>query len=132
MSSIADAPQLAPDGTLLRTPRRAWFIWALAVLAYGVAVFHRGSLGVSAVEAQHRFGATAAELSLFAVLQLAVYASLQVPVGVALDRLGSRRLIVAGGLVMACGQLVLAVAHHVPGAIAGRVLVGAGDAMTFI
>ena len=33
---------------------------------------------------------------------------------------------------MAVGQLVLATAHAVPLAVVARVLVGAGDAMTFI
>ena len=97
------------------TPRRAWLIFALAVLAYAVAVFQRASLGVATVEAQRRFGTTAAVLSLFSVLQLAVYASLQVPVGVLLDRIGSRRLIAGGAMLMAGGQLVLATAHGVPG-----------------
>ena len=87
------------------TPRRAWLIFALAVLAYAVAVFQRASLGVATVEAQRRFGTTAAVLSLFSVLQLAVYASLQVPVGVLLDRIGSRRLIAGGAMLMAGGQL---------------------------
>jgi len=71
-------------------------------------------------------------VSLFLVLQLAVYAGLQVPVGVLLDRLGSRRMILAGALTMAAGQLLLALATDVPTAVAARVLVGAGDAMTFI
>ncbi|MCU1590914.1 MAG: major facilitator superfamily 1 [Frankiales bacterium] len=115
----------------VRTPRRAWLIWGIAVLAYAVAVFHRGSLGVSGVAAQHRFGATAAELSVFSVLQLAVYAALQVPVGALLDRLGSRRLIATGAAVMAVGQLLMASSHSVPLAVLARVLVGAGDAMTF-
>jgi MFS family permease len=97
-----------------------------------MAVFNRSSLGVTGVQAQHRFHASAGVLSLFAVLQLAVYASLQVPVGVVLDRLGSRRMLVTGGTVMAVGQLVLATSHSIPGAIAARVLVGAGDAMSFI
>ncbi|RBY90908.1 MFS transporter [Blastococcus sp. TF02A-26] len=97
-----------------------------------MAVFHRASLGVAGPEAQERFSAGASAVSLFLVLQLAVYAGMQVPVGVALDRFGSRRLIVAGGLTMAAGQLLLAVATDVPTAIAARVLVGAGDAMTFI
>jgi MFS family permease len=57
---------------------------------------------------------------------------MQVPVGVALDRFGSRALIVAGGVTMAGGQLVLALATDVPTAVVARVLVGAGDAMTFI
>ena len=115
-----------------RTTRRAWAIFALGVGAYAIAVFQRASLGVAGVEAQRRFGTTAAVLALFGVLQLAVYAGLQVPVGVLLDRLGSRRLIASGALLMGVGQLVLATAHDVLLAVAGRVLVGAGDAMTFI
>ncbi|MGY1650608.1 MFS transporter [Geodermatophilus sp. SYSU D01119] len=115
-----------------RTPVRAYAVWLTALAAYVVAVFHRASLGVAGVEAQQRFDAGASAVSLFLVLQLAVYAGLQVPVGVALDRFGSRRLIVAGGVTMAAGQLVLALATDVPTAIAARVLVGAGDAMTFI
>ncbi|MBV8711339.1 MAG: MFS transporter, partial [Solirubrobacterales bacterium] len=114
-----------------RTPRRAWLILALGILVYAVSVFHRASLGVAGVEAQHRFGITAAMLSLFSVLQLAVYAGMQVPVGVMLDRFGSRRLIVAGAGLMGLGQLVLAITHSVAAAVIGRVLVGAGDAMTF-
>ncbi|MGH2858634.1 MAG: MFS transporter, partial [Solirubrobacteraceae bacterium] len=112
--------------------RRAWLILALGVAAYAVAVFQRASLGVAEVEAQRRFGTTAAVLGLFSVLQLAVYAGLQVPVGAMLDRLGSRRLIATGALVMGVGQLVLAMAHTVGLAMVARVLVGAGDAMTFI
>lgn len=116
----------------VRTPARAWAVWAVGLLAYAVAVFHRSSLGVTGVEAQERFGAGASAVSLFLVVQLAVYAGLQVPVGVVMDRLGSRRVIAAGALTMALGQLVLAFATSVPEAVAARVLVGAGDAMTFI
>ena len=114
------------------TPARAYAVWGVALLSYVVAVFHRSSLGVAAVDAQERFSAGASAVSLFLVLQLAVYAGLQIPVGVALDRLGSRRLILAGAVTMATGQLVLALAEDVPTAVAARVLVGAGDAMTFI
>ncbi len=118
--------------TATRVPARAWAVWLVGLLAYGVAIFHRSSLGVAGVEAQDRFSAGASAISLFLVLQLAVYASLQVPVGVALDRFGSRKVIIAGALTMAAGQLVLALASDVPTAVVARVLVGAGDAMTFI
>ena len=116
----------------VQTSRRAWLMWALGITAYVMAVFDRSSLGVASLQAQERFHATAAVLSLFAVLQLAVYAAMQIPVGVILDRFGTRRLVVAGGLVMAAGQLLLGVAHTVGLAIVARVLVGMGDAMTFI
>jgi MFS family permease len=115
-----------------RTPRRAWLVWGLAALAYVIAVFHRGSFGVAAVAAQERFGATAAVLSLFVVLQLGVYATLQVPVGALLDRIGSRRLVAAGAVVMAGGQILLATSETIGLAVLARVLIGAGDAMTFI
>jgi MFS family permease len=120
------------EPTTASTPTRAYAVWAVGLLAYTVAIFHRASLGVAGVEAQERFSAGASAISLFLVLQLAVYAGLQVPVGVALDRFGSRAMIVAGAVTMAAGQLVLALATDVPTAIAARVLVGAGDAMTFI
>jgi MFS family permease len=121
-----------PAADVESASRRAYVVWAVGLLAYAVAVFHRASLGVAAVDAQERFAAGASAISLFLVLQLAVYAALQVPVGVALDRFGSRRLILTGAVTMAAGQLVLALATDVPTAIAARVLVGAGDAMTFI
>ena len=66
------------------------------------------------------------------MLQLLVYAGLQVPVGVSVDRLGPRRLIATGALVMAGGQVLLAVSHQLPLALLARALVGAGDAMTFV
>lgn len=111
---------------------KAWWVWGIGCAAYVVAVFNRSSLGVTGVAAQHRFHASAGILALFSVMQLAVYAALQIPVGVLLDRVGSRRMLVAGGVVMALGQLALATSHSVPGAIAARALVGAGDAMSFI
>jgi MFS family permease len=118
--------------TTARPSARAYAAWGVGLFAYAVAVFHRASLGVAAVQAQERFHAGASVVSLFLVLQLAVYAGLQVPVGVVLDRLGSRWMILAGALTMGAGQLVLALATDVPTAIVARVLVGAGDAMTFI
>lgn len=112
--------------------RRAWTVWAVGVAAYIVAVLHRTSLGVAGLDTMERFGASAGVLASFAVLQLLVYAALQVPVGVLIDRVGPRRLVVVGATLMAVGQLVLAVATDLPAAVGARVLVGAGDAMTFI
>ncbi|MGC4789421.1 MFS transporter [Micromonospora sp. DT178] len=107
-------------------------VWGVAVAAYVAAVFHRSSLGVTGVDAAHRFEVSASALATFSVAQLAVYAAMQVPVGVLLDRFGSRRLLIAGGALMVAGQLCFALATDVPLAIAARVLIGLGDAMTFI
>ncbi|MGA5304803.1 MFS transporter [Nucisporomicrobium flavum] len=116
----------------MRGGARSWAVWAVGLSAYVVAVLHRTSLGVAGLDAQARFGIGASALASFAVLQLLVYAGLQVPVGVLLDRFGSLRLVVGGALVMAAGQALMAFSDGVGGAVAARVLVGAGDAMTFI
>lgn len=112
--------------------RRAYLVWSAGLLAYLVGVMQRSSFGVAGLDAAQRFGAAPAVLSGFIVLQLLVYAGLQVPVGVLLDRFGARRLVLGGALVMAAAQVLLAVATSLPLAIAARVLVGMGDALTFI
>ncbi|MEV7623400.1 MFS transporter [Actinoplanes sp. NPDC089786] len=112
--------------------RRAWAVWAVGLTAYVIAVLHRTSLGVAGLDAQDRFGVGASALASFAVLQLLVYAALQVPAGLLLDRFGSVRMIVAGAVAMAAGQVLMAFSDGVTGAVVARVLVGAGDAVTFI
>jgi MFS family permease len=92
----------------------------------------RSSLGVAGVDATERFDVQAAALSSLAVVQLVVYAALQIPVGVVLDRVGPRPLIVCGAALMIAGQTTLALAPSLGVALIGRILVGAGDAMTFI
>ncbi|WJX99527.1 MFS transporter [Curtobacterium sp. 458] len=112
--------------------RRAFLVWGIAVLAYVLAVVQRSTLGVSGVDAQERFAVSAAVLSTLAVVQIAVYAALQIPVGIALDRFGPRRLVLLGAVLLVVGQAVVAVSPTIGPAVVGRVLVGAGDAMTFI
>jgi MFS family permease len=112
--------------------RRAWWIWGIAVFAYLAAITQRTSFGVAGLAATERFDASAAALSAFTVLQLLVYAGLQVPVGLLVDRFGSRFMITGGAVLMCLGQTQLAFAASVPEGLVGRVLVGAGDAMTFV
>ncbi len=53
-------------------------------------------------------------------------AFLQLPLGLASDRLGRKRVIVAGLLVFAAGSLVAALADSITGLLVGRALQGAG------
>lgn len=117
------------EGFSLRQPR---LIIALTTAAYLTAVMQRSSLGVAGVDAAHRFGIDAAALSTLAVGQLAVYALLQVPVGMLLDRFGPSRLIATGAILMSLGQVVVACSQDLGIAVLGRMLVGAGDATTYV
>ena len=111
--------------------RRAWAIWAVALSVYLLAVFHRTSLGVAGLIAAERFHITAAQLATFTVLQLAVYAAMQIPAAVLLDRFGSQRLMLVGLTLMTLGQAWFAIAGSYPVGLAARALLGAGDAMIF-
>jgi MFS family permease len=106
-------------------------IWSVGVAAYVLAITNRTSLGAVGVEAAERFQADASTLALFAVVQLAVYGGMQIPVGVLLDRFGSRPIMTVGMLLMAAGQLTMALSPSIGVAIAARVLLGAGDAAIF-
>lgn len=122
-----------PKPTAARiTPRTAWAVLAAASFIYFVAVVQRTALGVAGVEALDRFGVEALGLSLLSVVQITVYAALQLPAGVLLDKLGPKKMLIIGSLVMGAGQLLLAFTDNLPMALAARVLIGAGDAPVFI
>lgn len=120
------------SSVITRASGRAWWVWGAAVVAYLISVTQRTSFGVAGLDATTRYGASASILATFTVLQLVVYAGMQIPVGAMVDRFGSRRMIASGAVLMAAGQLTLAFSHEVAWGFVGRVLVGAGDAMTFV
>ncbi|HYO38808.1 MAG TPA: MFS transporter [Nocardioidaceae bacterium] len=122
---------MSDDGHRLGGPR-AVAVLGTAVAVYFLAIFHRSSLGVAGLVAAERFQVSASQLSSFTVLQLLVYAAMQVPVGVLLDRFGPQRLIVAGAVFMTAAQLGFAFTGTYAGALAARIFVGMGDAMVFI
>jgi len=127
VNSVTAAEQIHDIGR-----RRAFVIWGVSLSVYVLAVFHRSSLGVAGLLAADRFGISATQLAFFTVLQLLVYAGMQIPVGVLLDRFGSRAMLVVGLVLMTAGQLVFAFATNFPVAVLARAVLGAGDAMIFV
>lgn len=124
--TAAPTPRFALDG------RRAWLVWASAIAVYVLAVFHRTSLGVAGVQAAERFGISSSQLSTFTVVQVFVYAAMQLPVGALLDRFGSKKLLGVGLTLVTVAQFAFAFIDSFAAAIACRVLLGMGDAMVFI
>jgi MFS family permease len=115
-----------------RMKSRAALVAFIAGLAYVFAIMQRSSLGVAAILATSRFHTNASQLGALSVVQLALYAGMQIPVGILLDRFGPKKLLIVGSLAMAGGQAVLATASDLGLALVGRGLVGFGDAFTFI
>ncbi|MGW5512568.1 MFS transporter [Streptomyces albogriseolus] len=122
-------------GTLPGDPpggRRALAVWGIGVSVYFVAVIFRTSLGVAGLDAADRFDVGASALSTFSILQLLVYAGMQIPVGLLVDRLGTKKVLSLGAVLFTLGQLGFALSPSYGMALAARALLGCGDAMTFI
>ncbi|ANH92496.1 MULTISPECIES: nitrate/nitrite transporter [unclassified Streptomyces] len=112
--------------------RRAVAVWCIGVAVYFVAVIFRTSLGVAGLDAADRFHVGASALSTFSILQLLVYAGMQIPVGLLVDRLGTKKVLGIGVVLFTAGQLGFAFSASYGTALASRALLGCGDAMTFI
>jgi MFS family permease len=112
--------------------RRAWAVWASAVTVYVFTVLHRSSMGVAGLKAAERFDISASALASFTVVQLTVYALMQVPVGILLDRYGSKRLLITASLLLFAAQTAFSMVHSYPAALAARAVLGIGDALVFI
>ncbi|MFI6147124.1 nitrate/nitrite transporter [Streptomyces sp. NPDC051109] len=112
--------------------RKAVAVWSIGVAVYFVAVIFRTSLGVAGLEAADRFHVNASALSTFSILQLLVYAGMQVPVGLMVDRLGTKKVLTLGAVLFTAGQIGFALSPSYGMALAARALLGCGDAMTFI
>lgn len=112
--------------------RRAALVWGVGTLVYLVAVVHRTSLGVAGIDAADRFHIGASALSSFSILQVLVYAGMQIPVGLMVDRLGTKRVLMLGAVLFTTGQLAFALSHSYGMALAARAVLGCGDAMTFV
>jgi sugar phosphate permease len=104
----------------------------VGLAAYLLAIFHRSSLAVAGLTAAERFDISAAQLATFTMLQLLLYAGMQVPVGLLVDRYGPRAVMLTGAATLALAQAGFALAESYGAALVARVFVGVGDAMTWI
>lgn len=103
--------------------------FAVLVLAYVLSQFFRAFLAVLAPVLGAEIGATASDLALASGMWFAVFAAMQIPIGIGLDRLGPRR--VAGALFTlgAGGGAALFALAGTPGAVVlAMALIGAGCA----
>ena len=107
-------------------------IWGVALTAYLLAIFHRSSLAVAGLAAAERFDISAAQLATFTMLQLLVYAGMQIPVGLLVDRFGPRSVLLTGAVVLTLAQAGFAVSESYLTALVARVFVGMDDALTWI
>jgi MFS family permease len=112
-------------------PKRRWGIALL--LGFGVLVnyFDRVNLSVSRDALQASFGISAVMFGYLSSAYNWTYATLQLPSGLLLDRLGVRRVGLISTLIWSVASFAAAVSTGVGGLFGARFLLGIGEAPTF-
>jgi sugar phosphate permease len=105
-----------------------WTVFSLASLLFILSQFYRVSNAIIAPDLQKDLELSAEELGLLSAAFFYAFALVQVPLGIALDRLGGRRTMTLLSLIGAGGALLFAAAHSFAAAFAGRALLGLGMA----
>ncbi|HEX2525935.1 MAG TPA: MFS transporter [Geminicoccus sp.] len=101
-------------------------------LAYILSQFFRTSLAVIAPEISRDLALTPQDLGFLSSVWFIAFAVMQIPVGIALDKYGIRRLVAPMVLVAAAGALLLAVAPNLQVGILAQVVIGIGCAPVYM
>lgn len=109
-----------------------WTVCLLGASYFGYGYFLRIAPSVMIDELMRDFAVTAAVVGNVAAVFYYVYAAMQVPIGLAVDNTGPRRILVAAALVAALGTALFAAAEDLTLLFASRVLIGAGCAAAWV
>jgi MFS family permease len=118
-------------------PARLISAAALAIVAtlgvlYIVSQFLRNSIGVIAPNLASELDLSPLELGLLSSMYFFVFAAVQLPLGVALDRFGPKLCMLVSAAITVAGAVVFALSSNVTGLVTGRALLGLGTACFLI
>lgn len=97
-------------------------------LLFFLSQFYRSTSAVIASELMRDLNLTAENLGFLSSIFFYAFALIQIPMGVAMDVFGAKRLILFLSSVGIVGAIIFAFAHSFPVALIGRALIGVGMA----
>ncbi|MBT5415448.1 MAG: MFS transporter, partial [Rhodospirillaceae bacterium] len=107
-------------------------MWSLGAMAFAYAFYQRVLPSVMVEELMRDFAVSGAVLGNLAALYFYVYAGMQIPIGAALDRWGTRRLLTFALTLATAGSVLFALADSLVLAYLGRLMIGLGCAVGFV
>lgn len=110
----------------------AWTIWFLATFFYFYEYFLRVFPSEIVPQLERDFQIQAGRIGVISAFYFYIYAPMQLPVGLLMDRFGARRLLTFASLVCGIGAVVFGLAAHVFMLDIGRLLMGLGSAFAFL
>lgn len=117
---------------MLAKLRSPWIIWGLGAGFFFAEYFARVAPSVMAPHLMATFHVDALALGSFSALFYYAYVSMQVPVGMLVDRYGPHRLLTVMALLCTIGTLMFSFAQDFHIAQIGRLLTGFGAAFAFV
>jgi MFS family permease len=118
-----------------RNRRLAWWRWSgffLGCAAFFLSFFHRVATGAIAGDLQREFEIGAAALGTLGATYFYIYGLTQVPLGVMIDTIGPRIILLVGMTVAGVGSIAYGFAGSFAGALAARTLIGLGVSGVFV
>ncbi|MEI6376315.1 MAG: MFS transporter [bacterium] len=109
-----------------------WIIWVLSALFVVLNYVQQVFPNVASQELERAFHADSGMLGTLASAYFYAYAILQIPVGLILDRFGTRRPLVIAIMTAGISTVGFAFAHTESHALLARLLMGAGSAFSFL
>lgn len=111
---------------------RQWIVWALSAIFVVLNYVQQVFPNVAAHELAHDFHVDKGDLGEIVGAYFLAYATLQIPVGYALDRLGVRILLSCAIAIAGVGALAFANAYTTEQAWMARLAMGTGAAFSFL
>ena len=109
-----------------------WLVWSFGPAMFFYAFFQRVAPSIMIDQLMRDLKVGGAVLGNLSAFYFYAYASLQIPVGLLMDRFGPRRLLCFGATVCAGGTALFALADALGTAYLGRLLVGIGASFGFV
>src|ERR1700722_11221771 len=103
-----------------------WLIWGLGAAFFFAEYFARVAPSVMVPDLMRDFGVNAQALGTLSAFFYYAYVSMQIPVGILVDRYGPHRLLTVMCILCGLGCLLFASAKDVMAADIGRFLMGFG------
>ena len=107
-------------------------VFACVAFAFVISMFYRAANGVIAPELMAELSMQPSTMGFVTGVFFLVFAAAQIPVGMALDRFGPRKVVSSLSLIAVAGAVVFAVSESWIGLSLGRALLGLGCAATLM
>ncbi|TYL36733.1 MFS transporter [Natronococcus pandeyae] len=111
---------------------RRWLMWGVLAVTFLLVNVYRLSTAVIADDLMSAFQTTGGQLGTLHASFFFVYAVMQLPTGILVDRIGPRRTAAVGAATMNGGAIWFALANGYGSALGARLLIGLGGSVIFV